>query len=363
MAERVIPVLALLVGALNAVSCREDQSASARIIQDTLPTANAILTEKFTALTSVRELSDGRVLLSDPREARLVVGDFNSQNLVQLSKTGRGPGEYVLAAPFHAIGGDSTISADGLSKRWLIFNRDRIVDTRTASDRAVMTVRFAYGFDDFGGVLTNALPALPKGSSSQLQPESTVVVLVSRADGQTQFVTRLQSPRAPGPQTPPAILKAYEQAVLASDGWIAVVRLDPYRLDWRTRDGQWIYGKPIPVRAQPIDEAERNEYRRSVPTAQGATAFKWPDVLPPFTPGWPPIIAGNEYVLVRRARSAHFDGVRYDVIDRRGELERQLILRKNERILGFGTKSVYIVAADESDLETLRRHDWRASQF
>ena len=49
---------------------------------------------------------------------------------------------------------------------------------------------------------------------------------------------------------------------------------------------------------------------------------------------------------------------RYDVIDRRGVVNGQLVLEPNERLVGFGARSVYVVERDADDIERIRRHPW-----
>ena len=45
-------------------------------------------------------------------------------------------------------------------------------------------------------------------------------------------------------------------------------------------------------------------------------------------------------------------------MDRRGVLVRQVVLPPNQKILGFGRVSVYVVVSDADDLQTLERHPW-----
>jgi hypothetical protein len=231
-----------------------------QVLPEKLPPADAALKETFTALTSVRELSDGRVLLSDPREGRLVVADFNNQRVEPLSRKGDGPGEYRNALPFRPLGGDSSVVADGITKRWLFFESDRIVTTRTANDLDVRLVSIPFGFDNRGFVLTTRSPPTDRSGNVRSMADSTYLVLISRANADADTIGRLRpSSRADGKQVPGA-LRSYEQAVLAFDGWIAVARLEPYRIDWRTPEGRWIRGAPLAVPVERMDDAEKDAY-------------------------------------------------------------------------------------------------------
>ena len=324
----------------------------------TLPAASANLSETFTALTSVRELSDGRVLLSDPRERRLVVADFAHQRVDHLARRGQGPGEFSNAVPFHALSADSSVVADGIAKRWLLFHGTRIVATRTANDAEVRHVTFPYGFDYRGFVLTTHSPPTDATGRQLNVADSIYLVRVARSTGHSDTIARLRPPPSEVNRLPGG-LAVYEQAVLAPDGWVAVVRLDPYRIDWRSPDGQWLHGAPIPVPLERMDAAERQFYEGEPRPGPQRVTVRWPEYLPPFTIGWPPIATFDGKVVIRRAKSVHTSGTRYDVVDHRGRLVKQLLLPHNERILGFGQESVYIVVRDDVDLETVRRHPWR----
>src|SRR4026208_817372 len=71
--------------------------------------ATGTLNAEFIGITSARELPDGRVLVSDPRDKRIVVGDFRTGSVRQVGRIGNGPREYAFALPIVAIGRDSSL--------------------------------------------------------------------------------------------------------------------------------------------------------------------------------------------------------------------------------------------------------------
>jgi len=339
------------------------QPAMVAAVQEPLPPPNAVLSETFTALTSVRELSDGRVILTDPREGRIVVADFATGQVRQIGRRGQGPGEYSTAFPLHAIGGDSSVSVS-LERRWLLFDGDSIVRTLTVSDAEVQALGrcFAYGFDDRGRMLTR-----PPCLASDPPPDSNYLALISRgaassgvrAGHRVDTIGRIRSPPPRRPGSPPSNLRPYEHTLLTPDGWVAVARLDPYRVDWYSPEGQWVRGSPLPVRLDPLDRVQRRAYEDRLGAGQDPDAIDWPASVPPFGVANPLTPTWDGRVLIRRLPTLRSPGVRYDVINRRGELEKHIVLAENERILGFGQSSVYVVVRDEFDLETVRRHPWR----
>lgn len=63
-----------------------------------LPPATAHLSEDFTSITSMRELRDGRVLITDPRGDRFVVADFRTDRLDSTRSGGWGADR--VSSPF-----------------------------------------------------------------------------------------------------------------------------------------------------------------------------------------------------------------------------------------------------------------------
>ncbi len=51
--------------------------------------------------------------------------------------------------------------------------------------------------------------------------------------------------------------------------------------------------------------------------------------------------------------------IRYDIVNRRGDLEGVLILAEGEELLGFGKKDAYVREVDSNGVEWLRRHPWQ----
>ena len=147
-----------------------------------------------------------------------------------------------------------------------------------------------------------------------------------------------------------------EQALLANDGWLAVVRVNPYRVDWRTPLGMWILGRPLNVPTIRMDSAEIAFYTK-LHAAYKDPQVEWPEMLPPVVAAVGPLATSDGKIVISRTPSATYPGQRYDVVDRNGVLERQIILPDNERIVGFGTKTVYLVTVN-ADGQRLSRRAW-----
>jgi hypothetical protein len=345
-----------------------------------LPAANAVHPHEFTGITSLRELSDGRVLVTDGREQRLLVLDFRTGTSREIGRKGRGPNEYSNVGFVHAIAGDSSIMADFSQRRWLLFHRDSIVATVPPDNPASQAAGgVLLGADGLGRVVLRKDPPIRDGTTFQTERDSGALVLISRRTGRADTVTRVrlaprrltQKTNADGRITESSrmvtqLLPAEEDYELFPDGALAVARLDPFRVDWRLPDGRWIRGDSIPVRKIAFDARERRAYeaRNPGPPPQLPPGFELPPAeYPRFVPPFPTsqgVMAGPRgQLLVRRTKSADFPTMTYLLIDRTGKVVGTFTLSNRESVVGASSTAIYISEKDEDDLIRLRRHPWR----
>jgi len=346
-----------------------------------LATADARLSHEFSSITSVRELRDGRLLVTDGRESRLLLADLATDETRDVGRRGSGPREFDYATPLHRLTDDSTLMA-GASRRWLVIVGDAPTGSIPPDAPAVVATRgLVQAVDGLGHVWSTWAPPSPMGMHEYGPGDSIRIMRISRATGHGDTVARLRA--APGRverwstasggtgmqvRDRPALASS-EAFAVAADGWLAVARLDPYRVDWRTPEGRWVLGQAIPVEPHRITRADREAYadrqaalygsaRRS-PESHGT----WPELLPPFV-SFAELIPGvvvatpDGLALILRARSARSPGTCYDVVDRRGVRTSRLCVPPTARLMGFGRRHVYVVTKDEDGLETLARHPW-----
>ena len=319
----------------------------------TIKSANGALSEGFRAMPlnetleaprGLHELSDGRVLVTDGR--RTVLADFETGSVQVMPELRAGD---LLALP-----GDSSIITrsdgwyflDGLRSIGMLPSTNPVV--RLASSNPTID-----GADDKRHILVE-LPRTRAG-------DSITAVLVDRATGDRQVVAKLWPGNAVQPGTFRPVCQMFERAVLTGDGWVAVLRANPYRVDWRSPSGQWTLGAPIRVPLIPMTQHEREVYlewrARELPQLPRDTVRSWPATVCPWVGGYGPRATPDGKLVVYRVPTSEAPATRYDVLDRHGRVERQIAMPASDAILGFGRNSVFVVRT-EGAKQFLRRHPW-----
>jgi hypothetical protein len=336
--------------------------------------------EEFTRVVSVRELADGRLLVSDRRDNRVAVLSFDGAPASPLGRTGAGPGEYRAAGALIAMPGDSTALADANNGRYLLFGGPTIGGTIAMNGGAAklpaipvgISATHVYGY------------SYPEAGMGATAADTLALVRISRRNGATDTLARLaaQTVSRSAPKTDPdkvtvvhisiSTWSAGDQALLFDDGWIAIARVAPYTVDWLSPDGQLHRGKPIRATNPPFDEtekrffAERQAKETGRPPLPISSRSDWPEVVTPFTSASPllgapapALFAGKGgRLIVRRQLSATDPQQRYDVVDRSGALVAQFVLGRREALIGAGKSHVYTVATDDDGIQRIRRYAW-----
>lgn len=331
------------------------------------------LNAEFSRVTSVRQLAGDRLLVADRQENRLLLIDWDDDASVDIGRTGAGPGEYGGVGWLYSIAGDSSILTDPRYRRWHILAGAQIVSTLPANyPPTVLLGTVLAGADTFGHVL--GVRPLAGAAVSPIFPDSQLLVLIDRSDERTRTVARLgargrhgitKSMSGSNVRIGPNPLAGEDMALLFPDGWIAIVYEQPYRVDWRSPDGMWRRGEPLPFRKIPVNSEEkcaatqRMDGRR-VGECEQQSLGEWPEYLPPMIRSVVPalVAAPDGRILIRRVVSAGANSRRYDVVDRSGHLSATLTLSAGDEIVGSSGTFIYVVRTGELGLQRLRRHPW-----
>lgn len=345
-----------------------------------LKPATATLEAEFIGITSLRELADGRVIVTDGRDQQLYLADFQANNATVLGRKGKGPGEWLNVGFINALRADSSIMGDFGNRRWMLFDGAKIVGLVPPDHPGVIATGALFtDIDRDGHILRTQNPPARAGNTVFTRGDSNVLVFIDRNTGKSDTIGRVRErPHRREVQmdsagrirsTVPFSTEPNAQAEVAKlfyDGWLAVVRLEPLRVDWRSPDGQWTRGKPFPVRPEPVDANERKaiEARRAEARAEAKkyglpepANVAYPTTLPVMASG-APRASSDGRLLIRRTASAARPAVRYLVINRAGTIDGEITLAAKEDIVGFGARTVYVAFKDADDIQRLRRHPW-----
>lgn len=317
--------------------------------------------EPFTYVGSVRELSDGRVIVVDNDDRAVYVVDFAAGTSTQIGRSGGGPGEYRTPGILLPLAADTTLLTDSGNRRLLVIGPDAhpiatLTDTWPLADGTPGT-RMPRGIDARGrgyflGSVTSRDPngAIVAADSAQVlraprgSATDEVLAWVQLAPRRITTTTKNGQITGMSIMTPP--FGAQDAWQPFPDGAVALVRVPDYHVDWLLPDGRRVAGQPIPF--TPVKVTQQDKAPSAPP------GIDWPEFKPPFA--WTGVLAGSDgRVWVLRYGQASDSRAHYDVIDRRGAVVAKVDVPNHGRIVGFGAQSIYVVRKDEDDLQYLQR--------
>jgi hypothetical protein len=355
--------------------------------------------EPFTGIRGIRELPDGRVIVSDIQDKVVQIVDFRAGTAARIGREGQGPEEYAIPAGLFATPDGGALLQDFGNRRFLAIGPDgrigRIVsppESRARTDvpgRGAPPMLFGALLDTRGADRQGRLyfqgMTLPSPDGSWV--DSVPIMRWDRATAiDTLGWVRLSADMRPqvirsGNTTNMHIGsgKAWPAEVawgVSGDGRIALVEAEPYRVTWLGPNrtvGPTVSFSPIVV-----TDADKKEYREQMSRARpvvmmyggpsGARAApppairpateepEWPRTKPPFSGRDAVMVTPEGQVWVERTRKAGDSTPVYDLFDGTGRLSGQVALRPRSRVAGFGKGTVYVVRTDADDLQYLERY-------
>jgi len=332
----------------------------------------------FGSVSSIRELHDGRVLIADFKDRTLYIADWTTQRLTKIGSVGDRPGQYRGVGFLFALSRDSTLLTDPYARNWYLISGQRIAavipgNTLLPSSLGAVLA----GADTSGNILgVSGYRAITRTKVSREAADSLHVLAAARGATRLDSLFSLRGMKSStvaqrggtiGSSTPNP-LSAEDQALLFSDGWIAVAYVQPYRVDWRSPDGAWRKGRNLPFDRIEVDNRRKCQalgQTRDFCNHRGVT--DWPAFVPPFLSPIRPRPQGGplmtlfqtperELLIWRTGIST--EAQTYDLVDRNGELRRTLTLPMSELVVGFGARHIYIVCVDSAGKQYLRRREW-----
>lgn len=362
-------VVAMLVIATSALSAQRSIDLTGQPL--------ASIAEPFTKISGVHELSSTLAVATDNMETKVVLVDFARGTVKQIGSKGRGPNEYQYPSPPIAAPNGAYVF-DTFQKRALVIDlQGRVVAMRTLPDNGGLSrVRGSDGagrfyfegnqFDPNTGRFSDSLPVV------RWDPATNKVEHIARVwSGGRVIIQRAGGPASTAREiTPFPHLDAW---VALPDGGLALLRHEPFRIDFTTAPGSKTSGAPIAYTPIEVTAADRDWYRdRNTPgrvgavlvgggTGQQRAGTQWEDAHFPLTM---PAFIGSDVlatpegqIWIGRSFSSVDKTRRYDIYDGGGKLAGSASLSPTARVVGFGPRSVYLARVNpDDDLVYLEKH-------
>lgn len=361
---------------------------------NSLSTPGGVSRKAFTSVAAVRELRDGSVIVLDRGDGSLLRLTQDLESATPIGGRGNGPGEYATPLRLIALAGDSSALYDWSNSRFLIILPDGrpggFFDIR--SNRGCVGVGRAYlspfvAVDGQGRFYAEGQPiavsadgivrATDSAAIERTAPNCArdTVAFVPNRWGREHTIIRGGFAVGPSDVMP---FRTRTQWAVFQDGTVAVVRTEPYGVDFVDPNGDRRNGEPIPYRRIPVTASHKQQWREErispSPTltinrsagnrsSEPSVSMKsrpvreptnWPTHLPPFLEDAVNASADG-YVWIRRALGSDYPPT-YDVVNRLGRVIRHVELRPRSRVVGFGASVVYVARRDQHDLEYLERY-------
>ena len=328
----------------------------------------AAIEEPFTKISGVQELSANLAVATDNMDAKVVLVDFARGTTKQIGSKGQGPNEYQYPSPPIPVPGGAYVF-DTYQRRAILVGRNgAITGMKTlpegplsrvrASDAAGRIYFEGSDFDPNTGRFSDSLPVM------RWDPATGAIDRVARVWGGGRVIIQRKEGRASLAReiTPFPHLDAW---VALPDGRLALIRHEPFRIDFASPSGMITRGTPAVVRPIEITAREREWYReRNTPGRVGAALIgggtgpqrqgpQWEDahfplMMPTFI-GTEVVATPEGEIWIPRSFTSTDKTRRYDIYDSAGKLTGSALLDPHSRIVGFGPKSVYVARTNPDD--------------
>jgi hypothetical protein len=346
--------------------------------------AEARFPEPFSLIRGVRELEDGRVLVTDWIEERVLALDFERGTATEIGRVGSGPTEFRLPAGLIAVQGDSTLLEDLGNARFAVIGPDMRIHRTFGSHPREASYGISARAADRQGRLYFVIPGWAAGPQA-VAYDSVDVARWDPVTGQVESLARIRAvdrPQGPSmsPRVPFVVFGEQDGWALATDGRMALVRSSGYRIEWLDVAGRVVRGPVTETARIPVTDRDREESVRKFVLASpmsgkggdgglGHTPAEWTtpaavsrmvrassfaEFRPPFEASGIWVMENGELWVQRSLPKESMPT--FDVFDGRGVRQKQVTLPLGRVLVGVGRGVVYAVIADQMELQTLERY-------
>jgi hypothetical protein len=347
---------------------------------------SASYAEPFSLVGGIRELKDGRVLVSDPLEEALYALDPGLTAAETIARQGQGPDEYRQPDGLLAWPGDSTLMLDLGNGRMTIVGPDYAF-TRTIpvvqQEGTGLQIIIPGGVDGSGflyyqprgdGVIRDTAEVVKWRPDSGEEPVPIARIKLTDVNESTSGSGgNIQQRVMPVPLSPE------DGWAVGPDGSVAVVRSADYHVDWIRSDGSSVSGPAVSYDSVPIRGADKEEWaealaasgmmmmvtdengqvnasmRRGGGRTPAVDRFEWPEFKPPFVPESVRVDPLG-YVWVERYVRAG-DPTLFDVFDGTGRRVAEVEAPPRSSLRGFGDGTLYLTRWDDLGFRWLSRYE------
>jgi hypothetical protein len=125
------------------------------------------------------------------------------------------------------------------------------------------------------------------------------------------------------------------------DGSVWIARVYENRVDWRSPEGKWLRGEPLPDRVLEVTRYDRELFLRRFPPELRSTAQELPFavVKPPFEVGF---TSPSGEVWLEKSRAPADSTRRYHIVDRQGRLVREVRVRGQGRLTALSANGALL---------------------
>lgn len=359
---QLVATCALVLHAFDALGAQQPPTLR-------LETPEGQAPHEYLEIAALRVLPNGELLVADARDERLFRFSPSTGERRPIGRKGSGPGEYLGALALVALRADTTVFPDMANGRWHLLVGERIVATWSAEHPWVARVRGGLtGADDRGHLyLRRRLSAAT--TIGPFRADSLALVRFSTETSREDTIVRLRSRPSSGAssraaQANPLAAQAFgipmlvgEQALAYPDGWVATVRLNPYRVEWLSPSGTVVRGPSIPVQTIKVTEEEKAAFQEREQRDLGrpvrvSSSHPWPEEADPVEDA--ALVAAADGALWVRLRSPAKDStVTYQVIGRDGRVRMQVVMPRDLRVLALSSGRAYVRTIDDDGYHRL----------
>ena len=351
---------------IAGIACRSAQSQG-------VLTQDARLPSTFGNLSNAVELRDGRIVFTDTKNKLFLRGDFATGKVDTLgsrvdSVSPAAPSQYRFPGWVAHLAGDTIALVDFTAVRTTLWSE-------AGRPLGVLAIREVAGrtpvlqYDTLGrGYKIDYQAILGGGEPGRtIRPDSIPVLRIRVKGTQVDTLARLAAPEygdavfGEEVQQAAKVFAPNDFFGVLPDGTAWIARARENRVDWRSPDGKWVYGKPHPYTKVPVTEADKTRVLAQV--REQGKQFGMPQdlkIVYPFAETKPPFDFAmgrpTGEVWLQRPRKDEGSSLVYDVFDRRGAWQREIVFPQNASLSGFGSKgAVYASIRNEDGSRSVGR--------